>query len=387
MTANLYEKNGRFHVMLSWMKVGKRKQKSVGTGISTTGNNKRKAEAARRQILAEWEEKITENHVDILFSEYMLQWLETAKHSIAETTYADYKRVIKNQINPYFAQRKIKLHDLKPYHIQEFYKFAQDERDVSASTVRHYHSNIHKALKDAMRQEIIKDNPASRVTLPKKKRFYADFYTAEEMRLLLETVKGHKIEIPVYLACWFGLRRGEALGLRWKDIDFEEMTLSVRGVLTDKGEKSHSENLKYRDEAKTASSIRTFPLPAEAANYLKRLKEKQAENRLLAGSFYSLAWADFVCVDDIGQILSPAYVSEAFAKFLKANGLRKVRFHDLRDSNASLLLAKGVDMKRIQSWMGHAHFSTTADIYAHLRKDAKQGLGELLSKELSAENP
>ena len=384
MTANLYEKNGRYHVMVSWLQNGSRKQKSVATGISTTGNNKRKAEAARVNIFDEWVDKIAENHLDILFSDYMLQWLETAKYSISETTCAEYKAAIKNRINPYFAKRKIKLHDLKPYHIQQFYAFAQDEYGISANTIRHYHANIHKALKDAMLTEIIKDNPASRVTLPKRNRFIADFYTAEEMRLLLETVKGHKIETPVYLACWFGLRRGEAIGLRWEDIDFKAMTLSVRGVVVDKGDKSRSENLKYRDGAKTASSIRTFPIPPEAANYLKQLKLKQSENRMLLGSSYQIEWDGFVCVDTIGDLIKPEYLSRAYANFLKTNGLRKIRFHELRDSNASLLLDKGVDMKRIQSWMGHAHYSTTADIYAHLRRDAKQGLGEILSEVLVA---
>ena len=383
MTASLYEKNSRFHVMLNWIQDGQRKQKSIATGITTTGNNKRKAEASRRQILAEWEEKITENFTDILFSDYMLQWLETAKRSIAETTYHNYKATITKQINPYFSKRKIKLHDLKPYHIQRFYTAMQDNKGISANTIHHYHANIHKALKDAMRTDIIKDNPASRVMLPKRERFFANFYTAEEIRLLLEKVKGHKIEPPVYLACWFGLRRGEALGLRWQDIDFDSMSVSVKGVITDKGDKSRSENVKHRMGAKTASSIRTFPLPAEVADYLKRLKRKQAENRLLLGSSYCLTWVDFICVDIDGELIKPEYLSRAFVNFLELNSLRKIRFHDLRDSNASLLVDKGVDMKRIQSWMGHANFKTTADIYAHLRKDAKDELGEVLSKELS----
>lgn len=384
MTANLHERNNHYQVMLSWEQNGKCKQKTVATGIPVQGNNKRKAEAARKQILEKWEAKITDNFQDILFSDYLKQWLETIRHSIAETTHFGYKQTIEKVICPYFSERKIKLHELKPYHIQDFYKWKMGTDGVTGSTIHHYHANIHKALKDAYRTELIKDNPADKVTLPKKERLTADFYTAEEMRLLLDKVKGTRIEIPVTLTAWFGLRRGEAIGLRWQDVDFETMTLSVRGVITDKGELSKSENLKYRSGAKTPTSIRTFPLPPEVGDYITELKAQQEKNRQLAGNSYQEKWDGFVCVDAAGDLITPEYLSRAFRQFLEKHGLRKIRFHELRDSNASLLLDKGVDMKRIQSWLGHAHFSTTADIYAHLRMDAKHALGDILSKELAS---
>lgn len=384
MTANLYIQSNHYHVMLSWQQNGKRKQKSIKTGISAQGNNKRKAETVRKNLLEEWEKKVSENFQDILFSDYLKEWLETVRHSIAETTFSNYTKTIHRLICPYFTERKIKLHDLRPYHIQAFYKWKMETDGVTGSTIRRYHANIHKALKYAYQTELIRDNPAAKVMLPKQERFIADFYTAEELRKLLDAVKGEKIETPVLLAAWFGLRRGEALGLRWQDIDFEAMTLSVQGVVTDKGLDSRSQNLKYRDGAKTPASLRSFPLPQEVADYLSRQKAQQEENKRLGGDCYCTQWEGFVCVDAIGELTRPEYLSRTFPLFLEKHGLRPIRFHELRDSNASLLLDKGVDMKRIQSWMGHAHFSTTADIYAHLRKDAKQGLGELLSQELGA---
>jgi len=382
MTANLYERRGKYHVMLNWYQNNKRKQKSIGTGIPVQGGNKRKAEQKRKDILAEWEAKIAENFQDILFSDYLLQWLEIVKYSIAETTYAVYKQTIERQINPYFANKKIKLHDLKPHHIQSFYAWKLEASDVTGNTIHHYHANIHKALKHAMQTELIRDNPAAKVVLPKKKRFIADFYTAEEMRRLLEVIQGEKIETPVYLASWFGMRRGEVLGLRWQDIDFQSMTLSVSGVITDKGESSRSENVKYRAGAKTHSGLRSFPLPVEVADYLEKQKAQQEKNRELMGSAYNNAWTEFVCVDAMGDLIRPEYLSRSFPALLEKHGLRVIRFHDLRDSNASLLLDKGVDMKLIQSWLGHAHYSTTADIYTHLRADAKRKVGDVLSGEL-----
>jgi len=381
MTANLYEQSNHYHVMLSWKQDGKRKQKSITTGIPV-GNNKRKAEAMKKKILEEWEDKITSKFQDILFSEYLKQWLETIRHSIAETTYSSYKHTIEHQICPYFLERKIKLHDLKPHHIQAFYKWKMNASDVTGNTIHHYHANIHKALKDAFRTELIKDNPASRVTLPKKERFIADFYTVEEMRLLLEAVKGHKIETPILLSSWFGLRRGEALGLRWQDVDYDTPKISIRGVITDKGIDTHSKNVKYRSGAKTHSSIRSFPLPPEVAVYIKNLKQKQEENKILLGNSYNKEWLDFICVDVDGSLIKPDYLTRTFPNVLKKHGLRKIRLHELRDSNASLLLDNGVDMKMLQLWLGHSNFKTTADIYAHHRADSKQKLGSILSKEL-----
>lgn len=384
MTAYLCVKNGRYHVTLSWYQGQTRKRKSIATGIPEQGNNKRRAETERKRILAEWEKKIAHNHQDDLFSEYLLRWLETVKHSIAETTYFSYKAVVEKQICPYFAERKIKLHDLKPYHIQDFYKWKMDKDGVTGNTIHHYHANIHKALRNAYETERIKDNPASKVVLPKKERFTADFYTADEMRLLLDAVKGHKLEAPVMLAAWFGLRRGEVVGLRYQDIDFDAMILSVRGVVTDKGGGSRSENIKYRSGAKTPSGLRSFPLPPEIAEYLKLLRTRQADNRVMLVDSYNTKWLDFICVDVNGDLIMPDYLSRAFPALLKKYGLRRIRLHELRDSNASLLLDNGVDMKMLQLWLGHAHYSTTADIYAHHRADSKRKLGGILSKELAS---
>jgi integrase len=384
MTAHLYEKNEKYHVMLAWYQGGQRKRKSIATGISIQGNNKRKAEAARKQTLEEWESKIADNFYDILFSEYLLQWLETVKRSIAETTYFSYKTTIEKQICPYFTERKIKLHELKPHHIQSFYTWKMETCNVTGNTIHHYHANIHKALKDAVSTERINDNPAAKVTLPKKERFISDFYTVEEMCTVLESVIGTKLETPVFLASWFGLRRGEVVGLRWQDIDYDAKTVSVNGVVTDKGIGSRTENLKYRDGiAKTETSLRSFPLPDDAAEYLKLLKKRQEDNRALLGNAYITKWADFVCVDVNGDLIKPEYVSRTFPAFLKKCGLRRIRFHELRGSNASLLLANGVDMSLIQLWLGHAHYSTTANFYAKHRTDAKQKLGEVISAGLA----
>jgi len=368
--------------MLSWYQGNKRKQKSKKTGIFVKGHNKRNAETERRQILAEWELKITENFQDILFSDYLREWLKSTEHSVAETTYSSYKATVENLICPYFDEKKIKLHELKPHHIKAFYTWKMENSNVTGNTIRRYHANIHKALREACESELIPRNPAANLSLPKYEEYVSDFYTVEEIRKLLDVIKGEKLETVVMLSCYLGTRRGETLGLRWIDIDYDAMKLYMRGTITDKGEKSRTENLKYRSCAKTKSSIRSFPLTHELANYLKALKVRQDENRKLAGDSYIQKWNGFICVDEIGDLNKPEYVSRAFSALLDRHNLRKICLRELRDSNASLLLQNGVDLVLIQSWLGHANLRTTTS-YAKHRIDAKQPLGEIVSRALS----
>ena len=120
------------------------------------------------------------------------------------------------------------------------------------------------------------------------------------------------------------------------------------------------------DRAKTKSSLRTLPLVPPIRDRLLMLKGQQDTYRRLCGKSYNRDYLGYLCVDEIGNIIRPNYVSEQFPKLLEKNGLRPIRFHDLRHSCASLLLANGVPMKQIQEWLGHSDFSTTANIYAHL---------------------
>jgi integrase len=379
--AYLREANGNYHVRLFWYQGGKRKEKSIGTGIPVKGNNKRRAEAEMKRILTEWDAKVTDNFTDILFSDYLKQWLDTTRHTIKDTTYHSYKLTIVRKIVPYFEEKRIKLHEIKAYHIDAFYTWMLSQ-GVSGNTVLHYHANIHKALRHAYQTDRIHENPASKVTtLPKKEKFRGTYYTSDELKLLLDAARGTRLEVPIMLASWFGLRRGEAVGLQWQDICFSTMTLLVRGVVVDKGLGSRAENLRYREGAKTEASIRTFPLPPEVADYLQELKARQEDNRWLAGSSYSTSWDGFVCVDVLGNLILPDYLSRAFPNFLDKHGLRQICFHELRDSNASLLVDKGVDIRRIQGWLGHANYRMT-EKYAHLRADAKRSLGAVLSADL-----
>ncbi len=369
VAGHLREKNGHYYAVLNYTdSLGKRKTKWISTGLTVKGNKKR-AEAilmdARRNFNPE-EPNIMNG--DILFADYMEQWLEIIKSSVAVPTFASYSTTVKRIVAPYFREKEVTLKNLTAKDIQEFY--IKELQRVSASSVIHYHANIHKALKYAVKIDLIDVNPADKVERPKKDRYVGSFYDADEVNALFNAAKGTKLELPVLFGAFYGLRRSEAIGLKWDAIDFEQNTITIRHTITS-CDLDGKRVLVASDTTKTKSSMRTLPLVPFMRERLLTLKEEQQENRRLCGRSYIKDYLEYVCVNEIGDLIKPHYVTESFPKLLKANGLRHIRYHDLRHSCASLLLANGVPMKQIQEWLGHSDFSTTANIYAHLDYSSK----------------
>lgn len=368
VAGHLQEKKGYFYMVLSYNDAaGKRKTKWLPTQLPVKGN-KKKAEKLlmeTRKTFQPEEKPITD---DILFSEFMLRWLEVVKPTIAVTTYSSYSNMVKKVIVPYFKEKEITLTELKATDIQTFYM--EQLKRVKANSVIHYHANIHKALKYAVKIELIDSNPADKVERPKKDRFVGSFYDSDEVQRLFEAAKGTKLEIPIFLGAFYGLRRSEALGLKWNAIDFQNNTITIRHTVTSCTIDGKRVQV-AQDTTKTKSSMRTLPLVPVFKEKLLTLKEQQKEYRRVCGRCYDKRYLDYICVDEMGTLVSPQYLTTAFPKLLKRNGLRHIRYHDLRHSCASLLLANGVPMKQIQEWLGHSDFSTTANVYAHLDYNSK----------------
>ena len=369
VAGHLREKSGYYYAVLNYTdSLGKRKTKWISTGLTVKGNKKR-AEAilmdARRNFNPE-EPKVMNG--DILFADYMEKWLDIIKSSVAVPTFASYSTTVKKIVAPYFREKEVTLKNLTAKDIQEFY-LSELER-VSSSSVIHYHANIHKALKYAVKIDLIDVNPADKVERPKKDRYVGSFYDAEEVNALFEAAKGSKLELPILFGAFYGLRRSEAIGLKWDAIDFEQNTITIRHTVTS-CDLDGKRILVASDTTKTKSSMRTLPLVPFMRERLLALKEEQQENRRLCGRSYIKDYLEYVCVNEIGDLIKPHYVTESFPKLLKTNGMRQIRYHDLRHSCASLLLANGVPMKQIQEWLGHSDFSTTANIYAHLDYSSK----------------
>ena len=137
------------------------------------------------------------------------------------------------------------------------------------------------------------------------------------------------------------------------------------------------------DNTKTKSSMRTLPLVPAFKDKLLAVRAEQEHNQKLCGRAYNKEYQGYICINEIGEIIKPTYITAEFPQLLERNGLRKIRYHDLRHSCASLLLANGVPMKQIQDWLGHSDFSTTANIYAHLDYNSKLSSASALQNGLN----
>jgi len=370
VAGHLTLKNGRYYAVLNYRNAGgQRKTKWISLGLPEKGN-KRKAEAELARLRAEFEppKEVGDLSSDMLFADYLLEWLEIAKGRLAVATYSSYAAMIKKPIGPYFRQRNLTLRELEARHLQMFY--SEMFRKVKPNTVIHYHAIIHSALKYAVKTDMLVQNVADKVDRPKKNSFQPVFLSVEEMQKMFEALRGTKLELPVLVAAFYGFRRGEVLGLKWDAIDFERGTISVIRTVTTitlDGKQTEIE----QQSAKTKSSLRTLPLIGSFREYFLQVKEAQELNKQICGNCYNHKYDGFVFVDELGERMRANYLTSAFPKFLESHGLRRMRFHDLRHSCASLLLANGVPLKHIQEWLGHSDFTTTANIYAHLDYKSK----------------
>lgn len=370
VAGHLTLKNGRYYAVLNYRNAGgQRKTKWISLGLPEKGN-KRKAEAELARLRAEFEppKEVGDLSSDMLFADYLLEWLEIAKGRLAVATYSSYAAMIKKPVGPYFRQRNLTLRELEARHLQMFY--SEMLRKVKPNTVIHYHAIIHSALKYAVKTDMLVQNVADKVDRPKKNSFQPVFLSAEEMQKMFEALRGTKLELPVLVAAFYGFRRGEVLGLKWDAIDFERGTISVIRTVTTitvDGKQTEIE----QQSAKTKSSLRTLPLIGSFREYFLQVKEAQELNKQICGNCYNHEYDGFVFVDELGERMRANYLTSAFPKFLEGHGLRRMRFHDLRHSCASLLLANGVPLKHIQEWLGHSDFTTTANIYAHLDYKSK----------------
>ena len=370
VAGHLTLKNGRYYAVLNYRNAGgQRKTKWIALGLPEKGN-KRKAEAELARLRAEFEppKEVGDLSSDMLFTDYLLEWLEIAKGRLAVATYSSYAAMIKKPVGSYFRQRNLTLRELEARHLQMFY--SEMLRKVKPNTVIHYHAIIHSALKYAVKTDMLVQNVADKVDRPKKNSFQPVFLSAEEMQKMFEALRGTKLELPVLVAAFYGFRRGEVLGLKWDAIDFERGTISVIRTVTTitlDGKQTEIE----QQSAKTKSSLRTLPLIGSFREYFLQVKEAQELNKQVCGNCYNHEYDGFVFVDELGERMRANYLTSAFPKFLEDHGLRRMRFHDLRHSCASLLLANGVPLKHIQEWLGHSDFTTTANIYAHLDYKSK----------------
>ena len=375
MTGSLQKRYNRYYVVLNLKdEYGKRKQKVVNTELEFKPGNKRKAEKILRDLLKKYEDTQITVCNNILFGDYMVEWLKNREGEIETSTYQGYWHIINHRIAPYFNQRKITLQNITASDIQKYYRTLSND-GLSANTIKRHHANIRKAINDAMKNNIVACNIADRVTLPKANYKRIHYYSEEMIEKLLELVKGTEIEVCVYLGVFCGLRRSEVCGLRWKDIDFDNNTITICNTIT------RGNTLIEKERTKTLSSYRTMPLENELREFMLNLKETQKQDKELFGSEY--IDNGYVCVWQDGHSLLPEYVSHKFKEIIQKNNMPDITFHGLRHTCATLLLSKGYDIRLIQEYLGHSSVVTTGNIYAHVQFSSKVAMGASLASIIS----
>lgn len=384
MKGSLQVKGGKYYAVISYKdEFGKDKRKWVATGLEEKGN-KRKAEEKLNEIVQEYMageifiNAKPKNDNEILFSDYLKQWLLSIKSKVEEITYKSYSFNI-NILADYFSKRKITITNLKPYDIQEFYNYLYNQ-GRNGNTAIHYHVLIRMALKEAVKLGLVEKNIADLIDRPKKEKYEASFYNKQELKKLLEVIKDDPLELVINTTAYYGLRRSEVLGLKWSAIDFENKMIKINHKVVEIDGK-----LLGKNKMKNKTSNRTLPLIPQIEKLLLMEKQKQAHNKNLCGKSYCGKYFDYVCVDPLGVLLKPNYLTQHFRILQDNNKLKRIRFHDLRHSCASLMLANGVPMKQIQEWLGHSTFQTTADIYAHLDYSSKISSAQAISTALNFE--
>ena len=374
-----------FIVFNMYNEYGKRKPEWHSTGLKVD-NNERKNNQIRKQAEKMLNEELVrvnaENsfsnklntiaknskYSNILFSDYMLEWLENIKPKVVQSTYIGYEQVVKGKLCPYFKSKKIKLIDLRPRNIQDFINYLY-KQNLKGSTIAHYTSNMNTALKEAVIAEIIPSNPMDRIESVKKEVYIPEFYTDDELIELIEVIKTQKLELPLTLGIIYGLRREEILGLTWNAIDFKNKSITIRKTVG-RGKYDGVTQFLIKDIPKNKSSYRTLPMFDFIADLLKKYKEKYKLNEKIFGNTYITDYKDFICLMDNGELVKPDYVDRTFSRILKENGFRHIRLHDLRHSCATLLLRNGVPLSEIQKWLGHSNIITTQR-YSHLDQNDK----------------
>ena len=332
IAGHLQIKNDNYYMVLNYTDAnGKRRQSWIPTGLPAKGN-KRRAEKllldTRKSFVPPVVSKENEDiSSDMLFADYMELWLEIIRSSVEKTIFSSYTQMVKGKIAPYFRNTGLTLDGIQAKHIQSFY--LHELKTVSPGTVIHYHANIHKALKYAVKMDLIPFNPADKVERPKKQRYIADYYRQEELEQLFEATKDHPYSLLIQITAFYGLRRSEALGLRWDAIDFERNTITIRHIVTNAKIDGKCE-IVCADRAKTKSSLRSLPLVANIREKLLALKEQQKENKRICGNCYNREYDGYVFMDAMGNIFNPRNLSSNFSKLLEMKGLRHIRFHDLR---------------------------------------------------------
>jgi integrase len=349
-----------------------RRQQLRRRGFAT----KRLAEEAEAQIIAERAAGTYRKPSNATVGEYLEGWLETRRHDLRPTTWTGYRKVIATKIRPQLGH--IRLVDLDTGTVESWYRHLLGAgglggRSLSPKTVSNAAGVLAAALSDAVRLRAIRASPCSEARLPRRDRPEMNAWTAEEAREFLAAVKDHRLAPIWRLFLSTGLRRGEACGLRWQDVDLANATLSVveTRVVADRVEVG---------PPKTRAGTRTIALDGGTVEALRAWRARQATERLAAGP----AWRDLglVVVDELGRAPHPENVTRWWRDAIALTGARAIRLHDCRHSAASMALRAGTPVKVVSQRLGHSHIGVTLALYTHVTPQDDRDVADTVGRVL-----
>lgn len=360
------------------------KKKWINLHIENKRGNKRKAEQAMCELVVKYNENpqlFQKND----FCKYIQYWLDKAKNQVDIITYEGYRQCTEKHIIPYFKPLKMTLQEIKIADIEKYYNYKAiggrlDGKDggLSYRSIKLHSVVLNLIFKQAMYDNLIVDNPCSYAKIPqavRKNVRKTEFYTTEQCKNLLSVTQNSPLHNMIYVTVLYGLRRSELLGLKWDAVDLKSKTVTIQHTVV-------LQNIvAEKDSTKNKTSNRIYPLLPDIQKIFEGLKEQQEYYKKIFGNCYTDS--DYIFTKPNGEPYYPSYPTHTLQKILKANSLPHIRWHDLRHSCASILIAIGWHMKDISDWLGHADIGTTMNIYGHLSMERKNELGKTLSGLLS----
>ena len=324
------------------------------------GGTRAEVAAKLAKFLSDQEGGLTFDAGKQTLDDYLDRWLnDSVRGTVRQSTFERHEQIIRLHLRPSLGS--IKLKALRPAHVQGFYRESLDS-GLSPATVHKIHAVLHKALGQAVGWSLVPRNPTEVVTPPRPAPDEVRPLGSEQVKVLLEAASGERFESIYVLAIYTGLRQGELLGLKWDDVDLGDGLVRVRRTLT-----RHRGRL-LLSEPKTKRSRRTVRLTEPAVDALRDHLARQVVQIEGLGDAYRDQ--GLVFATQTGALVNPSNLRKrSFAPLLERAGLPKIRFHDLRHTCATLLLARNVNPKIVSEMLGHATISITLDTYSHVLPD------------------
>ena len=340
-------------------------------GYDSNGTKKRKCETfyGKKSDAKALDEKIKrelKNGIfydrNMTFEELSAIWMKQHVESkLAPKTIESYRQML-----PYVIKTigQYKITKLNPYIIETLYNKLRDrptEKKLTDNTILHYYTMINVIFNKAVKWKFLEVNPNQYIDRPKVAKKEIPYYNLEQVKYLFNSIKNEplKYQAIIYLAIDTGARRGELTGLEWSDIDFVNKTISINKVT-----QTFEGKIIKKNNPKNNSSVRTIQITENTIEILKIYKREQEELKMVLGN----KWINTnkVLTNDFGGLIHPDTPSKIFYKLIKKCGLPHIKFHSLRHTSASLLIASGVHTKVISKRLGHSSISTTDAIYSHI---------------------